>query len=690
MTNSNKSRRRFRRSRRELLGGIAAGTTVLGTSGISAATADGRTNRRAGGSGRGKGGHGSPRQMEALDRGLVAVPAEDGVLVRWRLLGTDPGNLGFHVYRDGERVNNKPITDSTNFLDPEGTTDSTYAIRPVGVGRVKNGRNRRKRGHRKPGMSKSVEVWDEQYKEIPLNKPSSVEGEDGETVTYHANDASVGDLTGDGSLDIVQKWTPSNAKDNSQSGHTSDVLLDGYTMDGEHLWRINLGQNVRAGAHYTPFVVYDFDGDGTAELAVRTADGTTDGTGAVIGDPDADYANEDGYVLEGPEYLTVFDGETGEELATTDFEPARGDICDWGDCYGNRGDRFLAGVAYLDGERPSILTTRGYYEKSMLAAWDFRDGDLETQWIFDSDDGNEEYEGQGNHQLATADVDGDGKDEIVYGAAVIDHDGTGLYSTGWNHGDALHVSDFDPSRDGLEVFMPHEWGPYGMTFRDAETGELLWGEEGDGDIGRGMIADIDPNSKGAEAWAGIPLSDDGLGTWTADGERLSEDTVDSINSAVWWTGDLQRELLDHDFLGWEEGYGVGWIKKWNPETEELDLVKSFDGTRSNNSSKGNPCLSGDILGDWREEVIWRTEDSEALRLYATPHETDHRLYTLLHDPQYRTAIAWQNVGYNQPPWPSYFLGHGMDDPPKPDIELVTDDNRHGKRGRPGSHNDSSH
>ncbi|WP_222912922.1 rhamnogalacturonan lyase [Natrinema sp. SYSU A 869] len=667
MTNSDTNETQLRRYRREILSGVAAGTAAFATS--SAATAADRNGRSAVGNGKGDEMNESTCQMEALDRGLVAVPVEDGVLVRWRLLGTEPADLGFHVFRDGERVNDKPITESTNFLDPEGTRESTYAVRPVGNGRAGGERNTGD-SDRKPGMSEAVEVWDNQYKEIPLNKPDPVEGENGETVTYHANDASVGDLTGDGTLDIVQKWTPSNSGDNLP-GHRSDVLLDGYTIEGEHLWRINLGQNIRAGPHYTPFVVYDFDGDGTAELAVRTSDGTTDGTGTVIGDPDADYTNEEGYVLEGPEYLTVFDGETGEALATTDFEPARGDVCDWGDCYGNRVDRFLAGVAYLDGERPSILMTRGYYEKSMLAAWDFRDGDLETRWIFDSDDGNEEYESQGNHQLATADVDGDGKDEIVYGACVIDHDGTGLYSTGWNHGDALHVGDFDPSRDGLEVFMPHEWGPYGATFRDAGTGELLWGKEGEGDIGRGLIADIDPNYDGAEAWAGIPLSDGGLGMWTAHGEQINGASVDSINSAVWWTGDLHRELMDHDFLGWDAGYGVGWIKKWNPETQELDLLKSFEGTRSNNSSKGNPCLSGDIVGDWREEVIWRTEDSEALRLYATPHETDHRLHTLLHDPQYRTAIAWQNAGYNQPPWPSYFLGHGMDEPPKPNIELVS-------------------
>lgn len=674
MTDSNKNERRHRQYRREFLGGIAAGTAVLTTSGVSTATSGNRNSWSATRKGRGHDKNESTRQMESLDRGLVAVPVEDGVLVRWRLFGTDPDNLGFHVYRDGERVNNKPITDSTNFLDSTGTRDSTYAIRPVGVGRAGGERNDRGDDDHKPGMSNSVEVWDNQYKEIPLNKPDPIEDVDSGTVTYHANDASVGDLTGNGTLDIVQKWSPSNAKDNSQPGHTSDVLLDGYTMEGEHLWRINLGQNIRAGAHYTPFVVYDFDGDGKAELALRTSDGTTDGTGTVIGDPDADYTNDDGYILTGPEYLTIFDGETGEELATTDFKPARGDICSWGDCWGNRADRFLAGTAYLDGQRPSIVMTRGYYEKTMLAAFDFRDEELTTRWIFDSTDDNEEYAGQGNHQLSVADVDDDGRDEIVYGAMVVDHNGTGLYSTGWNHGDALHVSDFVPSREGLEVFQPHEWGTYGATLRDAGTGELLWGKEGDGDIGRGMIADIDPNYAGAEAWAAKPLTtNSGLGTWTAHGEQIRENAINSINSGVWWTGDLHRELLDHDW-DTEQHYGVGQILKWNPETEELDLMKSFEGTRSNNWTKGNPCLSGDILGDWREEVIWRREDSEVLRLYATPHETDHRLYTLLHNPQYRTAIARQNAGYNQPPWPSYFLGHGMDEPPKPDIELVSTDN----------------
>ncbi|MFB6120871.1 MAG: rhamnogalacturonan lyase [Halobacteriaceae archaeon] len=595
------------------------------------------------------------REVEALDRGLVAVAVEEGVYVRWRLLGTDPEGVAFNLYRDGERVTDAPIEGSTDFTDSEGTADAAYSVRPVVDGEEGD-------------SSKSVAVWDDPHLDIPLNRPPAREGPDGETVTYHANDASVGDLTGDGSYDIVLKWDPSNSKDNAHEGHTSPVLLDGYTLDGDHLWRIDLGRNVRAGAHYTQFLVYDFDADGRAEVALRTADGTTDGEGEVIGDPDADHRDETGRVLDGPEFLTVFDGETGAAVETIDFEPARGDVADWGDTHGNRVDRFLGAVAYLDGERPSIVTSRGYYDKTALAAFDFRDGELTQRWHFDSDEGNEDYAGQGNHQLAVADVDADGKDEIVFGAAVIDHDGTGLYSTGWGHGDALHVGDFHPGRDGLEVYQVHEHheAPYGASFRDAGTGELLWGEYTGTDTGRGMIADVNPDHEGAEFWAPA-----GVGRWTADGEKLG-DPIDSVNFGIWWTGDLHRELLDHDFSR-EAGYGVGKIERWDHEAAELRELVRFSGTRSNNWTKGNPCLSGDVLGDWREEVIWRTPDSEALRLYVTTHETEHRIPTLMHDTQYRTAIAWQNVAYNQPPHPSFFLGVGMDDPLDPDVAPVGED-----------------
>ncbi len=646
-------------SRRTVLKGLGFGTGALITGAVGPVggepSADQRESRTA-------------NRMETLDRGVVAIPVEDGVLVRWRLLGTEPATLGFHVYRDGTKVTDAPITDSTNYLDAAGTTESRYSVRPVGngAGRRPDTSDRGQSNGARWGQSEPVDVWDQQYLEIPLEKPDPVAGEDGETVTYHANDGAVADLTGDGSLDIVVKWTPSNAKDNSQTGHTSDVLLDGYTLDGEQLWRINLGQNIRAGAHYTPFQAYDYDGDGVAEVAVRTADGTTDAAGTVIGDPDADHSNDAGYVLDGPEYLTVFDGSTGEALATESFEPDRGAVCSWGDCYGNRVDRFLAGTAYLDGERPSIVMTRGYYEKTVLAAWDFRDGSLSVRWIFDSTDGHSEYEGKGAHTLATADVDGDGHDEIVFGGAVIDHDGSPLHTTSMVNPDALHCGNFIPDREGLEIFVPSEYPPAGApsaSMRDAHSGEYIWAADGD-DVGRAMVADIDPTHRGAEAWA-----TGGVGTWSASGTKLADEPIDSVNSALWWSGDLHRELLDHEWHG-DDGYGVGRLRTYDPETETLELLRSFDGTRSNNWTKGNPCISGDILGDWREEVIWRRADSEALRLYATPHETDHRLRTLLHDPHYRTGLARQNAGYNQPPWPSFFLGHGMTPPDPPAIELV--------------------
>lgn len=618
--------------------GLVLAGSVFETTGIG--TANAQASRHGG----------PPRQMESLDRGLVAVPVDEGVLVRWRLLGTDPDRIGFHLYRDGKKVNRAPIRERTNYLDSDGAASSTYSLRVVGTD--------------EPSVA-MTEVWDQNYREIPLNKPDDTVGHDGSTVTYSANDASVGDLTGDGSYDIVLKWSPSNAKDNAHEGHTENVYLDGYQLDGTFMWRIDLGRNIRAGAHYTPYLVYDFDGDGIAEVAVRTSDSAVDGVGTTIGDPDADYRDETGRILTGPEYLTVFDGETGEQRTTIDFEPARGDVSDWGDSYGNRVDRFLAGVAYLDGERPSIVMTRGYYEKTMLAAFDYRDGELRQRWLFDSDDsGNSAYTGQGNHQLSVADVDGDGRDEIVYGAMVVDHDGTGLYSTGWGHGDALHVGDFAPNRPGLEVFQVHEptSAPYGASFRDAGTGELIWGEHTGEDTGRGMIADIDPTHEGAEAWGW------GVDTHTVDGETIA-DPISSVNFGIWWTGDLQRELLDHD---WDEDaeIGVGKIDRWNHASAELETLLTFDGTYSNNYTKGTPCLSADILGDWREEVLWRTEDSSALRIYATTHPTDHRIPTLMHDPQYRTSVAWQNAGYNQPPHPSFHIGTGMDEPEPPNIEPV--------------------
>src|SRR5690606_14727367 len=300
------------------------------------------------------------------------------------------------------------VAGSTTLLDPHGAAGSVYrvqAITPDGAF----------------WATEEFTPWAQNHLDVPLEVPEGGVTPDGVAYEYRASDASVGDLDGDGRLEIVLLWHPTNAKDNSQSGHTGNVYVDAYTLDGEQLWRIVLGRNIRAGAHYTQLMVFDLDSDGRAEVAVKTADGTVDGVGTVIGDPEADWRNEAGYVLDGPELLTVFDGLTGAAIDTVDYVPPRGVVDDWGDGYGNRVDRFLAAVAYLDGEHPSVVFTRGYYTRAVLAAWDFDGERLALRWVFDSDEpGNEAAAGQGNHNLSVADVDGDHRDEIVFGSATID------------------------------------------------------------------------------------------------------------------------------------------------------------------------------------------------------------------------------------------------------------------------------
>ncbi|WP_342571709.1 rhamnogalacturonan lyase [Paenibacillus sp. FSL R5-0749] len=581
------------------------------------------------------------RQMEYLDRGVVAVKTGTGVFVSWRLLGTEGSNVSFNVYRDGTKVNATPITNSTNLQDASGTSSSKYTVRAVVSGTEQ-------------AASAAASVWGNNYLSVPLSVPAGGTTPDGVAYTYSANDASAGDLDGDGEYELIVKWDPSNSKDNSQSGYTGEVFIDAYKLNGTRLWRIGLGKNIRAGAHYTQFMVYDLDGDGKAEVAMKTADGTKDGTGVVIGDASKDYRNSSGYVLSGPEFLTVFNGQTGKALSTVNYEPARGNVSDWGDNYGNRVDRFLAAIAYLDGERPSLVMARGYYTRTVLVAYNWRNGQLTKQWTFDSNtSGNSGYAGQGNHNLSVADVDGDGKDEIVYGAMAVDDNGKGLYTTGLHHGDAMHLSDLDPDRPGLEVFQVHETpSNAGVEFRDAGTGQLIWGVKTTKDIGRGMAADIDPRYKGAEVWADGSL-------YTAKGQKLGTTLPSSTNFGIWWDGDLLRELLDSNR-----------IDKWNYTNSTTMNLLTASGVSSNNGTKSTPNLQADLFGDWREEVVWRTNDSSALRIYTTTAVTDKRIYTLMHDPVYRLGVAWQNVAYNQPPHTGFYLGEGMNPPPVPNIRYA--------------------
>ncbi|WP_304524605.1 RICIN domain-containing protein [Dactylosporangium sp. AC04546] len=577
------------------------------------------------------------RQLEDLDRGLISVRSGNGNLLSWRSLGTEAADLGYNVYRAGTKLNATPITGSTNYLDSGAAAGAAYTVRAV-VGGVEQ------------ADSPAALQFTTGYRDVRLQIPAGGTTPDGVAYTYSANDASVGDLDGDGVYEFVVKWDPSNSKDNSQSGYTGNVYVDAYKLDGTRLWRIDLGRNIRAGAHYTQFQVYDYDGDGRAEVAMKTADGTRSGTGQVIGSSTADYRNSSGYVLSGPEFLTMFDGLTGAALSTVNYVPARGTVSSWGDSYGNRVDRFLAGTAYLDGQRPSLVMARGYYTRAVVAAWDFRNGTLVNRWTYDSGTSNTGAYGQGNHQLSIADVDADGKDEIVYGSAAINDNGALLWRIGYGHGDTLHVGDFIPSRTGLEVYKPTEDGAHPTDFMaDARTGAIIWSHPACScDNGRGVAGDIYAGSPGAEAW-----SSSVSGLTSASGANIGR-KPSSTNFLIWWDGDPVRELLDSTH-----------IDKYGTSADTRLLTGS--GVASNNTTKATPALSADLFGDWREEVVWRLSDSSALRIYSTPIQTDRRIPTLMHDAQYRVAVAWQNTAYNQPPHPSYFLGDGMGTPPRPAI-----------------------
>ena len=616
-------------------------------------------------------------QLERLNRGVSAIYTSGNALVSWRIFANDDASIAFNVYASvnggaATKQNSTPISGKSNYKVTGVSTSNTnaYFIKPVINGTEGEASNTFTLQSSSP------------YYSVDIDMPAGGTTPDNVAFTYSANDCSIGDLDGDGQYEIILKWDPSNSKDNSYSGYTGNVIFDAYTLSGQKLWRIDLGINIRAGAHYTQFMVYDLDGDGKAEIACKTAPGTKDASGNYISRGPAasashttDYRNTSGRILSGPEYLTIFNGQTGEEITTTYYTPRRhpntenptGTQLDdvWGDNYGNRVDRFLACVAYLDGERPSLVMCRGYYTRTVLAAYDFRGGQLTERWVFDSDDtGNSAYAGQGNHNLSVTDVDEDGKDEIIYGQMAIDDDGSGLYSTGLGHGDAIHVSNFDPSSSGIEIFTPHEHGGHGVSFRDAETGSILWDHPKVGDIGRGVAFDIDPNYAGAECWAS-----DGAGIYSSTNGQVFSTTYPqstsgaiSYNAGIWWDGDLLRELFDRKV-----------ITKWNwtsLSTNRLLTAYNYAGATTSNDSKYNPALIADIWGDWREELIMRSNTNDKLLIFCTSSETEYGLYTLMHDKQYRLSIAWQNVGYNQPAHTSFFLGYNMDTPPVPDADYI--------------------
>ena len=625
------------------------------------------------------------RVMEKLDRGTVAVKTNDGVYLSWRLLGTESlTNQAFDIYRDSEKIYTTGEHDATCYTDSKGTADNKYTVVPKGEAIDK---------------TEAVDVWTTNttykgrsvaYKDIAFKVPDGGKTPKDEEYTYTANDMSVGDLDGEGEYEYIVKWDPSNSKDNSVKGYTGNVYLDAYELDGTLLWRIDLGVNIRAGAHYTQYMVYDFDGDGKSEVILKTAPGSKDGEGNYVskagknitkGDDKKDYRNSSGLLMGkdgGPEYLTVFNGETGAAMQTVDFDPPRSILTssEWGDSYANRSERYLAAVAYLDGVHPSVVMTRGYYTYVYAAAYTWDGTDLKEQWLSTNTpteenggtgctvkyaDGtsknntNKTLYAQGAHSVSVADVDNDGYDEIIFGSAVLDHDGTVLTYDGRGHGDAEHVSDFD--NDGKqEIFMAHEAGkhndkiiPYAVDIK-RYNGDIML-QAAQGDIGRGIMDNVDDEYALSSGNLSLFWSVAADGIYNQAGEKVGNipntNGSNMENFAVYWDGDLGRELLDGNKL-------VKYSIKSGTERIYYDSKNSTLPGSINNSTKSNACLTADLFGDWREEIVLRYGDG--VRIYFSTIPTDYRLTTLMHDSQYRCAIAWQNVGYNQPPHTSYYIG----------------------------------
>ena len=571
--------------------------------------------------------------VEHLDRGIYAVKSGNGMFVSWRWNADDADNAEFRLYRDGQLIyTSKAGVGATSYQDNGGSTNSKYRVDTLVNGTVVSSEE----CHFNSGMN---------YFDIPLNSPGS---------QYTPNDCVVGDVDGDGQYEIFLKWE-GKALDNSQAGYTDNVYIDCLTLEGKTLWRIDMGRNIRAGQHYTQMCVADFDCDGRAELITKTADGTKDGKGKVIGDGSKDYRNPGGYILEGAEYMTLFDGQTGAALDTINFPVPRGNVGSWGDTYGNRVDRFNSGIAYLDGVHPSAVYGRGYYTRMTISAVDVVNGKLSVRWIFDSNNkGSESAAGQGNHNLMTADVDNDGRQEISMGDCVIDDNGKLLWSSGKGHGDAQHLGDFIPERPGLELWQCHEHGPtYGVTLFDAKDGKVIFHKDGDKDTGRCCADNVYAGNPGAEFWGARPAKT----VMDKNGNKIAGLSL-SMNFLIYWDGDLEREMFS------------GTTVSKMTSTSKVDYIFNADGCESNNSTKAVPGMTVDLFGDWREELVMRTSDNKHLRVWCTTSPTDVRLTTLMHDPQYRTQNCCQQSAYNQPPHTSFFLGTGYSLPERPNVTVL--------------------
>jgi rhamnogalacturonan endolyase len=565
-------------------------------------------------------GYAQERVEEQLNRGLVAAKSPDGkhILLSWRLLKSDSGKVAFNVYRSvngkTQKLNRRPILTTTGFTDNQPVSgQSTYWVETV------EGKNKT--------VSEKITVdaaglQTTNYKSIKLREPVT------------AGMVAVGDLNGDGEYDYIIRHPNSNVDPgvrNPDDGTT--YKIEAYLSDGTYLWTKDLGHGIEPGVWYSPFIVYDFDGDGKAEVALKTA-----GNDFV--------KDENGRICGGSEYLSVLDGMTGEELARVDW-PERNER------YGNvnRQNRNQIGMAYLDGKTPCILAARGTYKLMVVDAWQFHDGKLTRMWRWDGDEENPVVRSQGAHNMVCADVDNDGRDEILLGSCMLDDNGTLLWSSGLGHSDKAYLTDIDPDRPGMEVFLALEpWhdNGYGVCLLDARTGERIWGiGHKTYHVGDGMVADIDPERPGMECFA----SEDKKGGSTdqymlsAKGERLaSNEDVPPCRNWIWWDSGNIRQT----FFGSDNRWGASSFSGGREQT-----IGYWKGETVANNIHGNIIMIADLFGDWREEVI--TALPGEIRIYHTNIPGKDKKITLMQDALYRSYVLQRSQGYPQAPVPSYIF-----------------------------------
>ena len=588
------------------------------------------------------------RFMDTLDRGLIAVKQTSGVYVSWRIFGTEYYGVGYNVYRNGTKLNNTPLYVS-NFTDAGGSADSKYTIAPVVNGVEQS-------------QCKAAPVWENDYLVIPKAKRTSNDGKTDITNSFEPNDATIADVDGDGQMEVIVKQINTTDQNSGFAATNKDFdRIEVYKLDGTLLWWIDCGPNLTDFQHNeTNIALYDWDMDGKAEAVMRAADGTVihmaDGTTKVIGDASKNYRNDPTinkssyFIHDGAEYLVYMNGQTGKPYSISEYplkrlEAGETDLnAAWGDGYGHRSTKHFFGAPYFDGKKPSIFLARGIYTRHKMIAYDVDPAThkLTERWHWFNNTPGSAWYGQGYHNYSIADVDWDGRDEIVFGSMVIDDNGKGLNTTGLGHGDAQHVGDFNPYVHGLEIFACNEDNP-ANNYRDATTGKIYYRLAGGGDDGRSMAGNFTNDIPGAVVLSG---HDDPVSCVTNEhAEGVSKNNI-SLNFRTYWDGDLCEET----FNGNATRNGSGVIYKYGK-----GAIKTFNNTLTNNDTKATPCLQGDIFGDWREEVVMRDQDNN-IRIETTTIPTQWRNYTLLHDPQYRNAMVWQMNGYNQPPHVSYYLG----------------------------------